>query len=187
MGVDPVTISLIAGGLGAAFGTYSSVEQARKQNDAVRKSKAAAENAAKIQSRQLTEQEAQQRAARIQEARRLRASILAAGGASGFDLSSGDFTDAVTASDAFASQDLVTLATNLQSNLDRVSSGLDAQIISLNARRESVGASGLTGGLAGLSAGLSLGQNVDRIVNDPARQEEILSIRRGTQGGFPVT
>ena len=183
--VDPLTIGLAIGG--TALGVFSSVDQAQKQNAAAKKSKKAAENAASVQSRQLTEQEAQQRAARIQESRRLRASILAAGGASGFDMSSGDFADAVGASDAFASQDLITLATNLQSNLDRVGSGLDAQLISLNSSRQSVGGSALTGGLAGLSGGLSLGQNVDRIVNDPARQAEILSLRNGKQKGFPVT
>lgn len=177
MGVDPLTIGLAIGG--AALGTFKSVEDARKQNAAAKRSSEAAKLAAAVQSKQLTEQEAQQRAQRVQEARRLRASILAAGGASGFDLSSGDFADAVAASDAYAAQDLDTLATNLKSNIDRVYSGLDAQLISIDATRQNAAGSAVTGGLSGLGAGLSLGQNVDTIMNARTRQADLLSIARG--------
>lgn len=184
MGVDPLTIGLAIGG--AALGTFKSVDDARRQNAAAKRSSEAAKNAAAVQAKQLTEQEAQQRAQRVQEARRLRASILAAGGASGFDLSSGDFTDAIGASDAYAAQDLDTLATNLQSNIDRVYSGLDSQLISINATKRSAAGDGLAGGIAGLNAGLSLGQNVDTIMNARVRQDEILRIRKGggSGGGF---
>lgn len=187
MGVDPLTIGLAIGG--AALGTFKSVDDARRQNAAAKRSSEAAKNAAAVQAKQLTEQEAQQRAQRVQEARRLRASILAAGGASGFDLSSGDFTDAIGASDAYAAQDLDTLATNLQSNIDRVYSGLDAQLISIDATRQNAAGSAVTGGLSGLGAGLSLGQNVDTIMNARARQDEIIRIRNGnaSQTGFPIT
>ena len=184
MGVETIAIGLALGG--SALGTFSSVEQARKQNAAAKKSEKAANNAAAVQAKQLTEQEAQQRAQRIQEARRLRASLLAAGGASGFDLSSGDFTDSVGASDAYAAQDLDTLATNLQSNLARVYSGLDAQLISIDASKRSVGGDALVGGLSGLSGGLSLGQNVDSILNAKTRQDEILRIRKGGGVSGPI-
>ena len=172
---------LAIAGLGAALGIFSSVNDAKKQNKAVRESKAAARNAAEVQGRQLTEQEAQQRAIRIQEARRVRANILAAGGASGFDLSSGDFADATFANEAFASQDLETLATNLRSSLDRMDSGLNSQIVEFNTRRQSVAGSALTGGLSGLSSGLSLGQNVNSIIRDP-NSTGVLSIRKGPLG-----
>lgn len=179
MGVDPVSLSVIGGVAGSLFGAVSGSQQAKKKNDAAKRSEASAREAAAIQSKQLTAQEAQQHAQRVQESRRLRASILAAGGSSGFSLDSGDIVDATGASDAYASQDLATLAANLQSNLDRVRSGLDANIISIDSSRSSAAGAGLTGGLAGLGEGLSLSSHLDSIFNDPTRQAQILAARNG--------
>lgn len=179
MGVDPLTIGLAAGGLG--LGLFSSMEQAQKQNKAVKKSVAAAHVAADTEKRQLTAQEQQAKERRIQDSRRLRASILAAGGVSGFDLSSGDFNDAVASSDAFASQDIGNLATNLTNMFARVDSGLGSQLVSIDATKRNVFGDSLTGGLSGLGAGLSLGSNIDTISNAADRQQQILDARNGSK------
>jgi len=186
MGVDPVTLGIAA--ISTIAGAATSAQQAHKKNDAIKRSEASAREAAAVQAKQLSEQEAQQRAARIQESRRLRASILAAGGASGFSLDSGDIVDSANANDAYASQDLATLAQNLQNSLDRVGSGLTSQLTSLSSEKASVGSSVFTGGLGGLTTGLSLSDHFDSIFNDPARQQAILDARNATkQKGFPLT
>lgn len=152
----------IAVGTGV-LGAVSSAQQARSQNRAARRAEDSARAAASATQRQIAIRTAAQRAAREQEARRVRGAILAAAGETGFDASSGDVVAAISGGAELANEDLATILLNARAEMDRADSELQANLASIDARRVSTPMQALTGGLSGFSSGLQIGQGLDAI------------------------
>lgn len=154
MGV--VEAGLILGGALGAVGAGASYMQAQENNKSIKRAKAATTAANDVQNKQLTAQAAQAREKRLRESAAIRGRVLAAGGASGFDIGSGDVSGLVTENTATTGIDLQTLYTNLQNRIAYGASATNAELINLDSRTQNAGLGAFQGGLTGFSTGLSL-------------------------------
>jgi len=145
--------SAAAGAATTAYGAYS-------QNQGLKKSARAANQAATLQKSQLRSQASVEVMKREQQSQQVKSAIRASAGAAGSGFAGSSFSalsdqaefDRYT-NDAIAKQ-------SLGFNFARVSSGLDAQLIDINNRKQNTLINAFMGGLQGLSAGMQLGQGL---------------------------
>lgn len=143
---------------GAAAGGYTSYESARRQNAASKASQRAARRGAAVQERQLSVQTQAEERRRLLEQQRTAARIRVLSAESGFSPESGDVASLLQQADTDAAANADILRGNLSNNLARVRSGLDADLVSLQARIQNSLLAGFTGSMQGAGVGLQIGQ-----------------------------
>ena len=159
MGVDPLTLGIIAGVGSSILGGASANSQARQQNRALQASADSSKRAATVQQGQLEEQAAQTILESRREASRIaaRARVLTANAG----LSFGDTARDVQQSIALAQEeDRLAVTRNLENESLRLRSGLEANISELTASSVNTGLRTISGFVGGAGSGLSLASGI---------------------------
>lgn len=142
-GIDPISTGLVIAAATAAVSGAGAIEQNRQAN----KREDAAKKAADVQTKQLRDQAQLEASKRSREARLIRGAILARDSVAGDAL--------LNQVDADLGLNLDILGKNLNNSLGRVTSGLDADLASIQTVNPLL--SSFTGGLQGFGAGVGIG------------------------------
>jgi hypothetical protein len=160
MGVE--TAILLAAGATAALGGYASYEQARRQNNATQQTQRSVVRAAEIQSQQVAQAAATQRQDIVRKSQLTRDRIRILQGESG--LSGGSYESLDRQVSADAQNSYARLDTEYVNQINRVNSGMEADLARLQGQYTNSVLAALTGGLGGANTGLSLGTGVRNII-----------------------
>lgn len=143
-------IAIAAAGAGAGL----SFVQAQQQNRAIKKAEEATRRSADVQSRQTNDQASVERQKRLNENAQVKARLSLLAGETG--LQTGDYSGLFQQAGTDLTTNLDILNQNLRNQLDLISSGRDANLAELGARKQNAFLSTLSGGLSGLQTGLSI-------------------------------
>ena len=157
---DPGTAALVIGAATALAGAGTAAVATQRQNAAAKRSIRSNQNAAAVQSAQVS------RAAQLEkdkialQARRIRGAIRARAAEAGFeDAGTYQALQAQAVQDAALNTEII--AINRRAQLDRIASGFEANFNDLSSRVSSPVLAAFSGGLEGAQAGLAIGGAVD--------------------------
>lgn len=177
MSFDPITM----GAAGALLGGALSIGQAGSRNSQINSQKGALSNSARVQAAQLADQRSQQLEERRLEAAQLagRLATQTAGAGVGFGTTYAGLDNAIATSLARASTNI---DRNYQNSLNALQAGTQLSSDQLEAQRQNVFLTGLTGSLSGLTTGLQIGGAVDEYNKRIAERRTPTTPTRGYYG-----
>ena len=146
----------------AAASAIAAQQASQSRNRAARRSSESATRAASVQIRQVREAAQLEKDKIALQARRIRGAIRASAAAAGFE-DAGTYQGLANQAAIDAAINSRIVGINARNNIDRVLSGLDANLTDLSSRVSSPVLAAFSGGLEGAQAGLAIGGAVDRL------------------------
>lgn len=163
---DPASWALAIGAVTAAAGAGTAAYSADQNRKAVHRSQDSAKLAAEVQSRQIASAAQLEKQKVANKAQMIRGRIRAAAAAAGFD-NAGSYQSLEQQVSTDAALNTQIIGANRRAQLDRVSSGLQADLLGLGSHVTNPILAAFTGGMQGVQAGLAIGGMVDQASRPP--------------------
>jgi len=177
MGVESIALPLLLSAAGAAT-SYIGAAQQEKQ---AKKAQKSTKQAAAVQTTQLNDQAALERAKALRQSRAIRARALVSAASSGFGTDSGDVDQLLQALASDTEINLDVIDQNRDNNVALVNSRKDAELASIRAKESSPFLDAFTGLFGGAQLGLGIQSGIDGI-NDRADAAKLLAEQKAKAG-----